>query len=681
MKKVLIIYLVISFIPNFIKAQSTLVNYGSTWAYYDQEMEPPNQSNLDWNDINYNEDTWNNGNTHMGYGDNDEVTEVNSSTLTLYTRKSFLISDPSIFGNLIIDLVYDDGAVVYLNGLEVARVNMPDGSINYGTFASSTSSDNSQISINIANSLVIGSNVIAVEIHQRSASSSDISFDLQLGATIPGAVDVTRGPYLQKATPSSVVIRWRTSVPTESVINYGTSISSLNQTVNQNSIVTDHEIEISGLNAGTTYFYQLANDTMVLYPPGVDIYFKTSPIAGTKPEMTIWILGDCGTASTNQRKVRDAYYNYIGENHTDMILFLGDNAYEDGTDLEYQSALFENMYEHKLKNTVSYSCLGNHDGHSANSNSQTGPYYDIFTFPKMGEAGGTPSGTEAYYSFDYGNVHFISLDSYETDRSAGGSMYNWCENDIQNTTAEWIVAFWHHPAYSKGSHDSDTESRLKEMRQNFVPMLESNGVDLVLSGHSHSYERSYFINGHYGLSSSFNSEVHTVGYNGKGDGKPEKGGAYMKFTSGANAQKGTAYITTGSSGKKSSGDLDHQAMYYSVSELGSCILEIKENRMDVKFIRENRFVEDYFTIFKDVQSCEALNAWVGDSTGDWHSDENNWSQGHFPLICEQVIIPSNTQITISADNKAYAYSLNLGSFSTLHVYSGGSIALTEQYDP
>ena len=66
---------------------------------------------------------------------------------------------------------------------------------------------------------------------------------------------------------------------------------------------------------------------------------------------------------------------------TDMMLFIGDNAYNDGTDEQYQTAVFKNMYEDKLKNTVSWSRLGNHDGFTADSDTQTGPYYDIFTFP------------------------------------------------------------------------------------------------------------------------------------------------------------------------------------------------------------------------------------------------------------------------------------------------------------
>src|SRR4029453_9609405 len=110
-----------------------------------------------------------------------------------------------------------------------------------------------------------------------------------------------------------------------------------------------------------------------------------------------------------------------------------------------------------LRKTVLWPAYGNHDGRGSDSATNTGPYYDMFTLPKQGEAGGMPSGTEAYYSFDYGNIHFICLESFETDRSANGAMMTWLQSDLASTQQKWIVAFWHHPPYSKGSHDSDTE--------------------------------------------------------------------------------------------------------------------------------------------------------------------------------------------------------------------------------
>ncbi|HEX5111544.1 MAG TPA: metallophosphoesterase, partial [Saprospiraceae bacterium] len=297
--------------------------------------------------------------------------------------------------------------------------------------------------------------------------------------------------------------------------------------------------------------------------------------------------------------VRNAYYDYIGNNHTDMMLFLGDNAYTDGLDTEYQSAIFQNMYGEKLKNSISWSCLGNHDGHSANSNTQSGPYYDIFTFPKQGECGGVASGTEAYYSFDFGNVHFIVLDSYETNRAVGGPMYNWVEDDLQATNAYWIVGFWHHPPYSKGSHDSDVATELKQMRENFLPLFEEYGVDLVLSGHSHSYERTFLLNGHYGLASTFNAATHTVGVTGSGSGQPENMSPYYKAPTGSEDGKGAVYVVTGSAGKKESAALNHPAVYFDEAQLGSCVLKINQDTLTIHFLRQTGAVDDHFTLIKD----------------------------------------------------------------------------------
>jgi Calcineurin-like phosphoesterase len=535
-----------------------IVYYGCNWKYYDLAMQPPNQSTVTWKQFAYNDATWVSGLSELGYGDGDESTVISSATLTAYYRYTFNVDDPADFSNLQLQLTYDDGAVVYLNGVEIWRVNMPDGTITYNTFASSNSSDNAQASLSIQNTLVAGSNLLAVEIHQRSASSTDLSFNFTMtGVPAPGVAVVTRGPYLQQANDTSIILRWRTNIATASTIDYGISTTSLLNTVTDPSSVTEHAFFINSLNAATQYYYRIRTSTDTLIFPSSSIYFKTYPIPGTAAPLTAWILGDCGTGNNDARNVRNAYYDYIGAGHTDMMLFLGDNAYVDGLDSEYQSAVFQNMYGEKLRNTVSWSCLGNHDGHSANSSTQTGPYYDLFTFPKMGECGGVASGTEAYYAFDYGNIHFIVLDSYETDRSVGGPMYNWCEDDLQNTNAYWIIALWHHPPYSKGSHDSDVATELKQMRENFLPLFEDYGVDLVMSGHSHSYERTFLLNGHYGLSSSFNSNTHTIGITGDESGQLEIDDAYYKAPLGPEDGRGAVYVVTGSSGKIDSAPINH----------------------------------------------------------------------------------------------------------------------------
>lgn len=407
---------------------------------------------------------------------------------------------------------------------------------------------------------------------------------------------IIRGPYLQSGFTDKVTICFRTNSEVKPTVIYGKDRSDLKNSSEAMYEGVDHEISISNLQPYSMYFYEIRAGDKVLMEDADDRFFRTHPDKESKVKVHGWVLGDCGTANHDQRAVRDAYYSFIGNEPTDMILFLGDNAYNIGTDKEYQNAIFENMYENRLKNTIAWSCIGNHDGASAKSATQSGPYYDIFHFPTKAECGGVASGTEAYYSFDYGGVHFISLDSHQSDRSVGGAMYTWCENDLANTTAKWVIAFWHHPAYSMGSHNSDKEKRLVEMRENFVPLMEKYGVDVIFSGHSHSYERSYMLNGHYGNSDSFDLQKHTVS-NGGGDGREDGDGSYQKNKE--LEEKGMVYLTAGSSGKISGFEKElHEAMFVSLNELGSCIFEITENRLDLKFLNNNGIVRDYFTIEK-----------------------------------------------------------------------------------
>jgi hypothetical protein len=215
---------------------------------------------------------------------------------------------------------------------------------------------------------------------------------------------------------------------------------------------------------------------------------------------------------------------------------------------------------------------------------------------KNDEAGGLASGTEAYYSFDYANIHFVVLDSMETSRSPTGAMMSWLRDDLLFHDQPWVVAFWHHPPYSKGSHNSDSESQLREMRQNALPILEAGGVDLVLGGHSHSYERSFLIDGHYGTSSSFNAGNQIDDGDGReaGDGAYEKPGGLI-----GDPNQGAVYIVAGNAGKISGGSLNHPAMFLSSNRLGSVVLDIDGGQLDATFLDNSGAVRDSFTIIKE----------------------------------------------------------------------------------
>ncbi|BCU79279.1 Ig-like domain-containing protein [Luteolibacter sp. LG18] len=406
--------------------------------------------------------------------------------------------------------------------------------------------------------------------------------------TAAQAQTVTRGPYLQNGSTTATSVRWRTSTATDSVVRYGLSAGSLTQTASNATSSTEHEIRLTGLTPNTTYYYSVGSSSATL-ASGSDYFVVTAP-TGAKPTR-VWVLGDACTGSSVQTSVRDAYYTFTGTRHTDLWMMLGDNAYSSGTDAEYQSKLFA-IYPTMLRKSVMWPTIGNHDAVGADSATQSGPYYDNFTMPKAGEAGGVASGTEAYYSYDYGNIHFICLDSAETSRSSTGAMANWLRSDLGSTTKDWVVAFWHHPPYTKGSHDSDTESNLVEMRQNILPILEQYGVDLVLGGHSHSYERSFFIDGHYGTSSTFTSSMKVQAGGGQG------AGAYTKTAVGPIPHSGAVYAVPGASGQTSGGTLNHAAMFISLNVAGSMVLDVDGGRLDATYLDSAGAVRDTFSIVK-----------------------------------------------------------------------------------
>ncbi len=407
------------------------------------------------------------------------------------------------------------------------------------------------------------------------------------------AQTVVRGPYLQSGTSSSVIVKWRTDEPTDSVVRYGLDPDSLTLSATNSDSTTEHAVQLTGLSADVKYFYSVGTSADTLAGGDRDHFVVTAPVPGTAKPTRIWVIGDSGTANANARAVRDAFLNFTGPRDPDLWIMLGDNAYDSGTDDAYQRAVFE-TYPQVLRRTVLWPALGNHDGHTADSTTESGPYYDIFSLPRNGEAGGVPSRTEAYYSFDYGNMHFIVLDSYETDRSPDGAMMTWLEADLQASDKEWVIAFWHHAPYSRGSRDSDTQERMIEMRQNAVPLLERYGVDLVLAGHSHSYERSYLIDGHYGLSETLTNAMKKS----PGDGSATGDGAYQKPAAVGTPHAGAVYVVAGSSGKRKSGPFDHPAMAVSMATLGSMALDVNGRRLDAMFLDSNGNILDDFTILK-----------------------------------------------------------------------------------
>ena len=587
------------------QAQTTvvLVSQGTTWKYLDNGSNQGTAQGTAWSAAGFNDAAWATGAAQLGYGEGDEATvisfgpDANNKYITSYFRRAFTVANPASLANLTLYLKRDDGAAVYLNGTEIFRDNLPAGALAYDTLATTAAADDGTSYLSAAipvSALASGTNVLAVEIHQASLTSSDVSFDLELaGAIAAPTVTVTRGPYLQKATPTSLITRWRSDAAHLGRVRYGLTQTNLNLFADETAATTEHSVTLRNLQPDTTYYYSIGTAASALAGGDANHFFVTPPLSGQAKNTRIWVLGDAGTATAEQLATRDAYYTFNGTRYTDLWLMLGDNAYQNGTDSEYQAAVF-NLYQNTLRQSVLWTTLGNHDTAQSANPSADLPYYRIFDLPQNAEAGGIASGTEAYYSFDYGNIHFVCLDSMTSSRAANGPMLTWLQNDLAANLKTWLIAFWHHPPYSKGSHDSDTELELIEMRQNALPILESYGVDLVLTGHSHAYERSYLIDGHYGSSATFANSMKKNG----GSGRPGSEGAYTKPTVGPGRHEGAVYAVAGSSGQASGGALNHPAMFISLNNLGSMVLDVNGNQLDAKFLRETGAVADSFTLIK-----------------------------------------------------------------------------------
>lgn len=447
----------------------------------------------------------------------------------------------------------------------------------------------------------------------------------------------TRGPYLQRATPDSIVIVWRTEREIQPVVRYGMSPDALTNIIRGDEILhrvsvdvaannaapfananvlydepwgfsadrasTDRtpstrpgtrqfEATAAGLMPATRYYYGIYDADTILAGGDEQHWFATLPEQGSSTDLRLWVVGDSGTGGIVQQRVFKAMQELAESTRwPDHFLHVGDMAYGDGTDEEFQKNFFD-VYQPTLRNTVCWPAMGNHEGHTSRGISQFGPYYDAYVLPTAAEAGGVPSGTEAYYSFDVADVHFVCLDSHDLDRSPAGAMAQWLVADLEETQSEWLIAFWHHPPYTKGSHDSDREQQLVEMRTYVMPLLEAAGVDLVLSGHSHIYERSMLIDGAYDTPTIAEGVVLN-----DGDGKLDGDGPYKK-SEGLQPHNGTIAIVAGHGGAGVSRKGTMPIMREIIVENGSLILDIKDDTLTGTMIDLHGQERDKFLLVK-----------------------------------------------------------------------------------
>ncbi len=527
---------------------------------------------------------------------------------------------------------------------------------------------------------------------------------------------LTRGPYLQLGTQTGATIRWRTDIATIGKVTYGLSAGSLTGSAVERASTTEHEVSVTGLTPDKQYFYSIGTTTQVLQQ-GTDNYFLTAPLADTKRKIRVASFGDCGmNPNNNQTNVRDAFLNFRGTTPTDLWMLIGDNSY-DGDDPQFQVNFFEPYQTTLMKNSMLFAVPGNHDYNNNATLAATHniPYFSIFSFPTNAEAGGVASGTEEWYSFDYGPIHFVMLDGFGK-RNVGGTdirFYSdttnhpeaiWLKQDLAATTKKWKIVYLHFPPYSQGSHNSETDPDLIAIRQRINPILERFGVDMVLLGHSHNYERSYPLHDQYGPMSDFTNnpsayrfpkDNSTGRYDGSASSCPYK-------TTSKKKKQGTVYVLSGSAGALGYNPaLSPHPVMVSTQRLtgGSFFFEVDDNRLDAKFIQPNPpasySISDQFTIMKDVERTQVITISAGQSatlTSSFISDYlwSNPANASFSSSTRSVVVSpavgtSNTYVvrdsknclqdvfTVQVIGLSTMYTVKTGNWNDPTVWSGNRL--------
>ena len=325
--------------------------------------------------------------------------------------------------------------------------------------------------------------------HSNESSSTSLRPRLVVTySTSSGTVTVVRGPYLQQVGAARAIVVWATREPGPATVEYRTgtaafSTATASSTFWSSSVTGiasfyQHEAVLDGLRAGTTYHYDLGG-AGVDATPGVVDQFRTAPAAGTGT-IRLVAFGDSGTGSTSQSVIADR----IKAEQFDLAVHNGDIAYSNGTYAEFEARFFP-YYRDWLRRVAIFPSIGNHDERTASAT----PYRRFFVLPPDEGSATFPNNAERFYSFDFGPVHFIALDTEAAFLSTTRRQEQiaWLTEDLQASQhMPWRVAFFHRPPFSSGEeHGSDAA-----IRAAFVPLFEQYDVQLVLNGHEHSYERT-----------------------------------------------------------------------------------------------------------------------------------------------------------------------------------------------
>ena len=290
-----------------------------------------------------------------------------------------------------------------------------------------------------------------------------------------GERHLRRRPYVQQVGPDSAEVLWTSSVASRFEVRLTTSdgrqVSKIDAEIDVPSAGASQYIaKFHSLMPGQVYCYSIAVDGVTwLRPTG----FRTAPRPGQSVPVTFVAIGDLGARQPDQFAVLQQMMTV----EADFAVISGDVAYTSGRLQEFEEHYFD-VYQQWIRHVPVFPASGNHDYSCCDA----APFRQVFSLPRNGGE----RGLERWYSYDWGPVHVVVLDTEKVD----SAQLDWLEADLSANTLPWVIAVMHRPPYSAGKHGSD-----EKMRRHFAPIFERHGVALVITGHDHHYERTLPQNG------------------------------------------------------------------------------------------------------------------------------------------------------------------------------------------
>jgi len=295
--------------------------------------------------------------------------------------------------------------------------------------------------------------------------------------TDAGRAALRRYPYLQQVTRSQAQLLWTAASPRPGAVRVWKGeqqVADAAATVDTSAPLkgaTQFVARFDGLEPATTYCYELLGPDGTLWVGKTSL--QTAPTPGDPGPIRIAAMGDAGSSGPDQFAVLEQLETV----EMDLLLIAGDVAYDSGKLAEFERNVF-GVYRELLRRVPLFPASGNHDYKTDDAK----PFRQVFSLPENGGE----AGRERWYSFDWGDVHVVVLDTEKID----DRQIAWAEADLAAAASRWTIVLSHRPPFSGGSHGDD-----REVQEAFLPMFVRHGVDLVLSGHDHHYERSRAIDG------------------------------------------------------------------------------------------------------------------------------------------------------------------------------------------